>query len=153
MCYGSYEPSSLPLTNKVSQISDKWEWQRSLRPDWLTVPTLLLKSHAEGLCGIGAPGCCSVVKSCPNLCDHINCSMPGFPVLYYLPKFAQTHVHWVSDCIQLSHPLLSPSPLALDISQHQDLFKWVSSSHQVVKVLRLQLQYPSFQWIFRVDLL
>ena len=58
-------------------------------------------------------GCCSVTKSCPTLCDPMNCSMPGFPVLHYLPEFAQTHVHWASDTIQLSHPLLPASPLAL----------------------------------------
>ena len=63
--------------------------------------------------------------------------MPGFPVLHCLPEFAQTHVHWINDTIQSSHPLLPPSPPALNLSQHQDLFQWVSSSHQVVKVLRV----------------
>ena len=77
--------------------------------------------------------------------------MPGFPVLHYLPKFAQTHVHWVSDAIQPSHPLPSPSPFALNLFQFQGLFQWVSSSHQVAKVLELQCQ--SLQWIFRVDFL
>ena len=79
------------------------------------------------------------------------CSMPGFPV-YLLPELAQTHVHWVSDAIQPSHPLSSPSP-ALNLSQHQGLFKWVSSSHQLAKVLEFQLQHQSFQWIPRTDLL
>ena len=79
--------------------------------------------------------CCSVAKSCPTLCNPLNCSIPGFPVLHYLPEFAQTHVHWVSDAIQPSHPLSSPSPAALNLSQHQGLFKWVSSSHEVAKVL------------------
>ena len=86
----------------------------------------------------------------------MDCSMPSFPVLYYLPQFAQTHVHWVSDAIQPSHPLSSPSPLALNLSQHQGLFKWVSSSHQVVKVLEPQLQHQSFSEYsgmisFRID--
>ena len=76
----------------------------------------------------------------------MDCSMPGFPVLYYLPEFAQTHVHRVGDVIQPSHPLSPPSP-AFNLSQHQDVFQWVSSSHQVVKVLELQLQHQSFQWI------
>ena len=88
--------------------------------------------------------CCSVAKSCLTLCDLMDCSTPGFPVLHYLPKFAQTHVHWVDDAIWLSHPLSSPSPPALNFSQHQGLFKWVSSLHQVAKVLELQLQHQSF---------
>ena len=73
------------------------------------------------------------------------------PVLHYLPEFAQTHVHWVSDAIQPSHPLSPPSSPALSISQHQSLFQWVGSSRQVAKVL--ELQHQSFQWIFRVDFL
>ena len=82
----------------------------------------------------------------------MDCSMPGFLALPYLPEFTQTHVHWVSDAIQPSHPLLPPSP-ALNLSQHQGLFQWVSSSHQVVQVLELQLQHQSFQWISKVDFL
>ena len=77
------------------------------------------------------------VQSCPTLCDPMDCSTPGFPVLHYLPKFAHTHIHWVSDAIQPSHPLSPPSPLALHLSQHQDLFQWVSSSHHIAKVLEL----------------
>ena len=80
----------------------------------------------------------------------MNCSSPAFPVVHYLPEFAQTHVHWVDDAIQLSHPLSPPSP-ALNLSQYQRLFQWVGSSHQVAKVL--DLQHQSFQWIFRVDFL
>ena len=77
----------------------------------------------------------SVAQSCLTLCDPMDCSTPGFPVLYQLPELAQTHVHRVSDAIQPSHPLSSPSPPAFNLSQHQGLFQWVSSSHQVVKVL------------------
>ena len=73
---------------------------------------------------------------------------PGLPVLHHLPEFAQTHVQWVEDAIQPSHPLSSPSPPTFSLSQHQDLFQWVSSSHQVPKVLELCLQHQSFQWIF-----
>ena len=73
------------------------------------------------------------------------------PVHNQLPEFTQTHVHWVSDAIQPSHPLSSPSPSALNLSQHQGLFQWVSSSDQVTKVLELQLQHQPFQWIFRTD--
>ena len=67
------------------------------------------------------------------------------------PRVAQTHVHWVSDAIQPAHPVLSPSSPAFSLSQHQGLFKWVSSSHQVAKVLEFQLQHQSFQWVFRRD--
>ena len=83
----------------------------------------------------------------------MNSSTPDFPVLHYLLEFAQTHVHWVSDAIQPSHPLSSPPSSALNLSQHQGLFQWVRSSHQVAKVLKLQLQRQSFEWIFRVDFL
>ena len=93
----------------------------------------------------------SVTQSCLTLCDLVNCSTPGLPVHPQLPEFIQTHVHWVSDAIQPSHPLSSPSPPALDLSQHQGLFQWASSSHQVAKVLEFQLQHQSFQWIPRTD--
>ena len=96
--------------------------------------------------------CCSVNQSCPTLCDPMDCSTPGFPVLHHLFELAQTHVHWVSDAIQPSYPLSSPS-LSLNLSQHHSLFQWVSILHQVTKVLELQFQYQSFQWIFRVDFL
>ena len=77
-------------------------------------------------------------------------STPGFPVLHYLLKLAYTHVRWVCDAIQPSHPLSFSSPFAFNLSQHQGLFWWVVFSHQVTKVLELQLQHQSFQWIFRV---
>ena len=99
--------------------------------------------------------CCScpVAKSCLTLCDPMDCTMPGFPVLHHLPEFAQTHVYWVSDAIQPSCTLSFHSPPAFNNSQRQGLCKWVSSSYQVAKVLELQLQHQSFQWIFRVDFL
>ena len=95
----------------------------------------------------------SVAQSCPTLCDPMNCSTPGLPVHHQLPEFTQTHVHWVGDAIQPSHPLSSPSPPALNLSQHQGLFQWVSSLHQVAKILEFQLQHKSFQWTPRTDLL
>ena len=95
----------------------------------------------------------SVAQSCLTLCNPMDCSMPRFPVHHQLPEFTQTHVHWVGDAIQSSHPQSSPSPPAFNLSQHQDLFKWVSSSHQVAEVLEFQLQHQSFQWIFRTDFL
>ena len=95
----------------------------------------------------------SVAQSCPTLCDPMNCSTPGLPVHHQLLESTQIHVHQVGDVIQPSHPLSSPSPPALNLSQHQGLSKWVSSSHQVAKVLEFQLQYQSFQWTPRTDLL
>ena len=95
----------------------------------------------------------SVAQSYPTLWDPMNCSTPGLPVHHQLLEFTQIHVHWIGDAIQLSHPLSSPSPPALNLSQHQGLFKWVSSSHQVTKVLEFQLQHQSFQWTFRTNLL
>ena len=83
--------------------------------------------------------CFSVTKSCLTLCDPMDCSTPGFPVLHCLLEFAQTHVHWVSDAIQPSHPLSTPSLPALNLSQHWGLFQWVGSLHQMDKVLELQL--------------
>ena len=88
-----------------------------------------------------------------RLCDPMNRSTPRLPVHHQLPKFTQTHVHWVGDAIQPSHPLSSPSPPASNPSQHQDLFQWVSSSHEVARVLELQLQHQSFQWTPKADLL
>jgi len=98
----------------------------------------------------------SVVQLCPTLCDPMNHSTPGLPVHHQFPESSQTHVHWDSDAIQPSHPLLSPSPPALNLSQHQGLFKWVSSLHQVAKVFEFHLQHQSFQWTpglisFRMD--
>ena len=87
----------------------------------------------------------SVAQSCPTLCNPMDCSTPGFPVHHQLPELTQTHVHRVGDAIQSSHPLLSPSPPAFNLSQHQGLFKWVCSSHQVAKVLGFQLQHQSSQ--------
>ena len=79
--------------------------------------------------------CCSVAKSCLTLCDPMDCSTPGFPVLHYLPEFVQTHVHQVGDAIQPSHPLSSPSPFAFNLSQHQGLFQWIFSSLVEYKVM------------------
>ena len=83
----------------------------------------------------------SVTRSCPALCNPVDCSTLGFPVLHQLPELTQTHVHGVGDAIQPSHPLSSPSPPSFNLSQHQGLFKWVSSSHQVAKGLEFQLQH------------
>ena len=95
----------------------------------------------------------SVTQSCWILCDPMNRSTTGLPVHHQLLEFTQTHVHWISDAIQPSHSLSSRSPPTFSFSQHQDLFKWVSSSHQVAKELEFQLQHQPFQWIFRTDFL
>ena len=91
----------------------------------------------------------SVAQLCLTLCHPMDCSTWGFPVHHQLPELAQTHVPRVSDAIQPSHPLSSPSPPTFNPSQHQGLYQWVSSLHQVAKVLELQLQPQSFQWIFQ----
>ena len=95
----------------------------------------------------------SVTQSCPTLCEPMDCSTPGFPVLYQLPELTQTHVHRGDDVIQPSHPLSSPAPPAFNPSQRQGLFQWVNSLHEVTKVLEIQLQHQSFQWTPRTDLL
>ena len=95
----------------------------------------------------------SATQSCPTLCDPMKCSMPDLHVHYQLPELALTHVHWVGDAIQPSHPLSSPSPPAFNLSQQRGLIWWISSSHQVAKVLEFQLQHQSFQWIFRIVIL
>ena len=114
---------------------------------------MYLKSLVDYL----APSMCSrngqSVRSghslCQTLCDPMDWSTQGFSVHHQILELAQTHVHWVSDAIQPSHPLSSPSLLAFSLSLHQSLFQWVSSLHQVAKVLVLQLQHQSFQWKFR----
>ena len=92
----------------------------------------------------------SVAQLSPVLCNSMDCSKPGFPV-HQLPALAQTHVHWVVDAIQLSHPLSPLSPPAFNLSQHQSLFQWVSASHQEAKGLEFQLQHQSFPWVFMTD--
>ena len=109
--------------------------------------TIALMSHASKV----------MLKSLQARCQQLSVSVQLLsrvwllPVHHQLPEFTQIHVHWVGDAIQPSHPLLSPSPPAFNLSQHQGLFKWVSSLHQVAKVLEFQLQHHSLQWIFRTD--
>ena len=114
---------------------------------------LVIKFHYSLSCWCVISQFSSVTQSCLTLCDPMNRSTPGLPVHYQLLESTQTHVHRVGDAIQPSHPLLSPSPPVLNLSQHQGLFQWVSSSHQVTKVLEFQLQHQSFQWTPRTDLL
>ena len=127
-----------------------WCWRRLLRVPWTARRSnqSILKEISSG-CAFS-----SVAQSCPTLCDPVNRSTPGLPVHHQLLEFTQTHAHRVSDAIQPSHPLSPPSPPACNPSQHQGLFQWVNSSHEVAKVLEFQLQHQSFQWTlisFRID--
>ena len=95
----------------------------------------------------------SAAQSCPTLCNPMNCSTSGFPVHHQHLEFTRTHVHRIGDAIQRSHPLSSPSPPAPTPFQHQGLFQWVNSLHEVAEVLEFQRQHQSFQWTPRTDLL
>ena len=97
--------------------------------------------------------CCSRAKLYLTICDPMNCSTPGSSVFHYILEFAQIHINLIGGAIQLSYHLPPPSPFAFNLSQHQGIFQWVDSSHQVAKVLVLQLQHLSFQWTFKVDFL
>ena len=103
--------------------------------------------------GILVPQFSSLAQSCLTLCNSMDWSVPGLPVHDQLMKLAQTHVYRVGDAIQPPHPLSSPSPTTFNLPQHQGLLLWISSSHQVAKVLEFQLQHQSFQWIFRTGFL
>ena len=98
----------------------------------------------------------SVAQLCPTLWNPMDCSTLGFPIYHQLPELSQTHVHWLRDVIQPPHPLLSPSPDAFNLFQHQGLFQWISSLHQVAKILEFRLQHrPSSEYSglisFRMD--
>ena len=101
---------------------------------------------------VGKTRCyCSVSQSCPTLFNLTNCRTPGLPVSHHFLKFAQVHVCCIGDAIQPSHSLTPFSPSVFCLSQHQGLFQWVSCSHQMTKILELQLQHQFFQWVFRID--
>ena len=120
---------------------------------WVRIIVERIIGRERGTIYVGSVQFSSVTQSCPTFCNPMDCSTRGLPIHHQLPEFTQTHVHWVGDAIQLSHPLSPLSPPASNLSQHPGLFQWVSSLHQVAKVLELQLQHQSFQWIFRVDFL
>ena len=130
---------------------DPWVGKIPWRREWLITHNLQIFSLSLWLV-FSSSLLFSVAQSCLTLCDPVDCSKPGFPVLHHLPELVQTHVHRVGDAIQPSHPLSSPPP-AFNFPQHQGLFQWISSLHQVTKVWELQLQHQSFQWIFRIDFL
>ena len=120
---------SLPTTQEKTLHMDNTRWSTS-KSHWL----YSLQPKMEKLYQIR-----SVSQPCPTLCDPMNRSTPGLPVHHQLPEFTQTHIHRVSDAIHPSHPLSSPFPPAPNPSQHQSLFQWVNSSHEVAKVLEFQL--------------
>ena len=125
----SYPGFHYSVEISIEKVEDRLKLGRSLlvKPQFSSVQSL---SHVQ-------------------LCAPMDCSMPGLPIHHQHPEFTQTHVHWVGDAIQPSHLLSSPSPPAINLSQHQVLFKWVSSSYQVAKVLefQLQLQLVIIQWL------
>ena len=117
---------------------------------WLDREVCLIPWLSLSKARYSKPASCSLLtytQSCLTLCNPRDCSTSGFPVPHHLLEFAQSHVHWVDDATQPSHLLSPPSPPDLSCSQHQGLFQWLGSLHQVAKLLELQLQYQSFQWI------
>ena len=101
---------------KYTVLTESGTWKVLIDMSWLNDTSGLLVFYI----------CCSVAELSPTLCDPMDCIMPGIPVLHYLLELAQTHVRWVGDAIQPSRPLKPPSPLALNLSQHQGVFQWVS---------------------------
>ena len=154
----SSSPQSFPASGSfpVSQLFASGGQSIGASPLATVLSVNILGWYPLGLAGLSSLHSVqfsSVSQLYLTLSDPMDCSTPGFPVHHQLPEFTQAHVHRVSDAIQPSHPLSSPSPPTFNLSKHQGFFQWVSSSYQVAKVLEFQLQYQSFQWIFRVDLL
>ena len=135
---GNWSPVPLPFLNPA-WISGIYRFTNCWRYTWIILSITLL------VCSVQLS---SLVQSCLTHCDPMNCSTEGLHLHHWLPEITQTHVHWISDAIQPSQFQLTPSP-TFNISQHQGLFKWVRSSHQVDKVLEFQPQ--PLQWIFRTD--
>ena len=157
------KPLTVWITINCRKFFKRWEYQATLPASWeicMQVKQQQLEADTEKWtsCKLGkeyvkAVYChpayltymqssvqfSSVTQSCPTLCDPMNHSTPGLPVHHQLLEFTQTHVHWVSDAIQPSHLRSSPSPPAPNPLQHQSLFQWVNSSHEVPKVLELKL--------------
>ena len=134
------KPLTVWITTDHGKFLKRWEYQNCLLRNLYAGQEATVRTGHETSVQFS-----SVAQSCPTLCDPMDYSMPDLPVHHQLLEFAQTHIHWVSDTIQPSHPLLSPSPPTFNLSQHWGLFKWVSSSYQVAKVLEFQLQHQSFQ--------
>ena len=154
-------PDPLGYINMYAWSRERWHWRSYLQGSKRCKQRMDFR-HSEG-----SRGCdgvreehwnthihfSAVAQLCPALCDPMDCSMPGLPIHHQPGEFTQTHVPWVDDAIQPSHPLSSPSSPAFNLFKHQDLFQWVTSSHEVVKVLEFQLQHQSSQWTPRTELL
>ena len=121
----------------VSPGSESFDYPKSTGEGFLLSDGTLTATPCPHFTDSFCSYCCLIIRSCLTLCDPTDCSTPGLPVLHHLPEITQTHVHWVSDAIQPFHPLSSPSPPAFNLSQHEGLFQWVSSSQEVVTVLEL----------------
>ena len=133
--------AGVPMFPDLMSDDQRWSWWNNNRNKVHNKCNVLESfwSHSppqsmEKLSSMKLICCCSVAQLCLTLCDPMECSMPGFPVLHHLLEFAQTQVHWVDDAIQPSHCLLSPSPPALNLSQHQGLFQWVGSLYQMANI-------------------
>ena len=143
--YSCHQPSFLNIFFKI-WVQSRW---KSFK--FLLHPMPIPRNHFLGTILLVSLVIVQSLNHVQLFVTPMDCSMPGFPILHYFPEFAKTCVHWVNDFIQPSHSLSPLSPPALNLSQHQGLFQWVGSSHQVAKVLELQHQFS--QWIFRVDFL
>ena len=140
-----YKGTTINNSNNFKVITSKQNCKKWVKIDGPICPSSILKYIQLSSVQFSR----SVISDC----DPMNRSMPGLPVHHQLPEFTQTHVHPVGDAIQPSHPLSSPSPPAPNPSQHQGIFQWVNSSHEVAKVLEFQLQHQFFQWTPRTDIL
>ena len=132
----------LPLGQKAMTNLDRYQKAETLPTKVRIVKAMVFSSHVSVQFS-------SIAQFCLTLCDPMDCQHASPPA----PGVYSNSYHWVSDAIQLSYPLSSPSPPAFNLSQHQGHFQWVSFLHQVVKALEFQLQHQSFQWIFRTDFL
>ena len=145
--------SGLPFPSPMHE-SEKWKWSRSVvsdssQPHGLQPTRLLHPWDFPGKStGVGLP----VPSRRPAVFNGMESKKTGFPVHHQLLELAQTHIHQFSNAIQSPYPV-SPSPPAFSLSQHQGLFQWISSSHQMARVLEFQLQHHSFQWTIRTDFL
>ena len=157
----SWEKERLPVTEGPQKMipTGKNKWLLISYGEWCQICDLLrrfnfgTRDQAWSLKSFCISQFSSVTQSCLTLCDPMDHSTPGLPVHHQLPEFTQTHAYRVSDAIQPSHPLLSSPPPAFNLSQHQGLFKWVSSLYHMAEILELQLQHQFFQLIFRTDFL
>ena len=135
------------IKNNVKSLQKYIQYNNILRIPLMTIYSLSSIQYELIFLYLGSVQFSLVAQSCPTLCDPMNRSTPGLPVHHHLLEFTQTHIHWVGDAIQPSHPLSSPSPPALNPSQHQSLFQRVNSSHEVAKVLEFQLQHHCYSCI------